>query len=227
MAGMTTAMRWALGLIMAVMLAVVPFVYYRSVYMDTKRLRVVQDGVLYRSGQLSADGFINAFNRYGIRTVINAQDEVPDPDVPGNWFNGRTIKESKLCEEMGVRYVHLPPSLVSRRRVPGDRPDTIDEFLAIMDDPHNHPVLLHCRAGLHRTGVLAAVFRMEYEQPFGWGQIETLEKESPRRWTPLEAMAELKEHGFGQFFCTTANDYVVQYVLTYRPGIRKPTKAAE
>lgn len=224
---MTTSTRWALGLAMAAVLAVVPVVYYRSVYMDTKRLRVVKEGELYRSGQLSADGFTQAVLRYGIRTIINAQDEVPDPDVPGNWFNSRTKKESQVCEELGVRYVHLPPGLVSRRRVPGARPDAIDQFLEIMDDPHNHPVLLHCRAGLHRTGVLAAVFRMEYEQPFGWGQIEGAVNEPPRRWTPLEAMAELKEHGFGQFFCTTANDYIVQYVLTYRPGLRKSVKSAE
>ena len=224
---MTTAMRWALGLTMATVLSVVPFVYYRSVYMDTKRLRVVAEGKLYRSGQLSMDGFIRAIDRYGIRTIINAQDELPDPDVPGNWFDSRTIKESKLCEELGVRYVHLPPGLISRRRVPGARPAAIDQFLEIMDDPANHPVLLHCRAGLHRTGVLAAVFRMEYEQPFGWGQVEALEDEPPHRWTQQEAMAELKEHGFGQFFCTTANDYIVQYVLTYRPGVRKKAKVAE
>jgi protein tyrosine phosphatase (PTP) superfamily phosphohydrolase (DUF442 family) len=216
-----------MALTMASVLTVVPVVYYRSVYMDTKRLRVVYPGVLYRSGQLSADGFAQAINRYGIRTIINAQDELPDPDVPQNWFDSRTLKESQLCKEMGVRYVHLPPGLISRRRVPGARPDAIDEFLEIMDDPHNHPVLLHCRAGLHRTGVLAAVFRMEYDQPFGWSENEAAEMEQPRRWTQLEAMAELKEHGFGQFFCTTANDYIVQYVLTYRPGLRKTPKAAE
>jgi tyrosine-protein phosphatase SIW14 len=222
-----TKIRWALGLTMVAMLTVVPFVYYRSVYTDTKRLRVVEPGVLYRSGQLSADGFTHAVLRYGIRTIINVQDEVPDPDVLGNWFDSRTIKESQLCEELGVRYVHLPPGLVSRREVPNARPEAIDQFLAIMDDPANHPVLLHCRAGLHRTGVLAAVFRMEYEQSYGWSQIEALEEEPPHRWTQLEAMAELKEHGFGQFFCTSANDYIVQYVLSYRPGLRRSAKSAE
>ena len=58
-------------------------------------------------------------------------------------------------------------------------------------------------------------------------RIEALEDEPPHRWTQLEAMAELKEHGFGQFFCTSANDYIVQYVLSYRPGLRRSAKSAE
>ncbi|OAI54806.1 hypothetical protein AYO44_03010 [Planctomycetaceae bacterium SCGC AG-212-F19] len=207
---MATATRWVLGVGLAMMLTVGPFVYYRAYYTDMKRLRVVEPGVLYRSGQLSADGFITAIDRLGIRTIINAQDELADPDVAGNLFNSRTIRESELCKQLCVRYVHLPPDLVSRRTVPGARPGAIERFLEIMDDPANHPVLIHCRAGLHRTGVLCAVYRMEYQ---GWSQ--------------LDAMAEMKEHGFGQFFCTTANDYVTQYVLTFQPGRRKVKSLAE
>jgi protein tyrosine phosphatase (PTP) superfamily phosphohydrolase (DUF442 family) len=207
---MAKATRWVLSVMLAVTLTVVPFVYYRAYYADMKRLRVVEPGVLYRSGQLSADGFTNAVLRLGIRTVINAQDELADPDVVGNWFNSRTIPESELCRQLGLRYVHIPPDLVTRRKVPGARPEAIEKFLEVMDDPANHPVLIHCRAGLHRTGVLCAVYRMEYQG-----------------WTQLAAMNEMKEQGFGQFFCTTANDYVTQYVLTFQPGVRRVKSLAE
>jgi tyrosine-protein phosphatase SIW14 len=78
-----------------------------------------------------------------------------------------------------------------------------------MDDPTNYPVLIHCRAGLHRTGVLAAVYRMEYD---GIGS--------------EEAIQELKAHGFGEWPCTSANDYIKQYILTYRRGLRNPVAAA-
>jgi protein tyrosine/serine phosphatase len=169
----------------------------------------VQPGVLYRSGQLSADGFTAAVLRLGIRTVVNAQDDVPDPDVIANWLDRQTIKESELCRQLGVHYIQLAPDLISRRQVPQQRPAAIDRFLEIMDDPVNYPVLLHCRAGLHRTGVLCAVFRMEYQD---WGR--------------LEAMDELKEQGFGRTFCTSANDYITQYVLSYRPRLRNSRSAA-
>src|SRR5205085_2218282 len=59
------------------------------------------------------------------------------------------------------------------------------------------------RAGLHRTGCMAAIYRMEYEG-----------------WTPEQAVEEMKTHGFGDVACTAANDYVYQYVLTYRRGLR-------
>ncbi len=61
-----------------------------------------------------------------------------------------------MCARLGVRYVFMPPALIHRKQVPEHRPETIDEFLKLMDDPESYPVLLHCRAGLHRTGVLVA-----------------------------------------------------------------------
>jgi hypothetical protein len=72
-----------------------------------------------------------------------------------------------------------------------------------MDDPANYPVLLHCRAGLHRTGVMVEVYRQEYEG-----------------CSPREAIGDLKENGFGEWPCSAANDYIAQYILNYRPGLR-------
>ena len=80
----------------------------------------------------------------------------------------------------------------------------IDEFLSLMDNPANRPVLLHCKAGLHRTGVLVAVYRMEYDG-----------------WDPLAAVEELKANGFGDVACTAANDYIQQYVLNYKPRTQR------
>jgi protein tyrosine phosphatase len=101
---------------------------------------------------------------------------------------------------LGVKYVHLEPDLCSNRTDPACRPAVIDQFLAVLDDPANRPVLLHCKAGLHRTGVLAAVYRMEYEG-----------------WDALTALTELKAHGFGDTAATAANDYIQQYIVNYHP----------
>jgi protein tyrosine/serine phosphatase len=190
---------------MAMLVTAVPFVYFRMEYTHGKRLREVTPAVLYRCGQLSIDGFVEAVDRYGIRTIINAQDEYPDPDIERSFWDRATVKESELCRELGVRYVHLPPDLIPRRQVPANRPAAIERFLAIMDDPANLPVLVHCRAGLHRTGVLAAVYRMEYQG-----------------WTHEQAIHELRDMGFGEFVSSSANDYITQYILTYRRGQRNP-----
>jgi hypothetical protein len=202
---MDKVVRWLLVAAIVLIVGVGPVVYYRSVYAYAKRLREVEPGRLYRAGQMTADGLADAVRRLHIRTVINVQDEFPDPDLDRTFWRPGTVKERALCESLGVRYVHLKPELISRRLVPLCRPPVIEEFLAVMDDPDSYPVLLHCHAGLHRTGVLAAVYRMEYQG-----------------WTREQAWQEMRAHGFGPWVGTAANDYVTQYVLTYRRGVRRP-----
>lgn len=197
-------LRWTMGLGLAVTVVAVPVFHYRWSYVHTKRLREVDPGKLYRSGQMTVAGFREAVDRYHIRTIVNAQDEFPDPDIALDYAGVRTVKERELCQELGVKYVFLAPDLIPRRQVPGRRPEAIDRFLDLMDDPNNYPVLVHCKAGLHRTGVLVAVYRMEYS-----------------RWPLRDAVHDLKANGFGDSACTSANDYIVQYLLAYRPGVRE------
>ena len=202
---MSAPQRWTLGLLVAALVTVVPVVHYRWVYTHSKRLREVTPGILYRSGEMTAAGFREAVALYHIRTIVNLQDEYPDPDVCKGYFYGGTIKESELCRRLGVGYVYIAPDLIAPRLVPGQRPVAIDRFLALLDDPANRPVLIHCRAGLHRTGIMTAVYRMEYEG-----------------WTRRQAIQELKANGFGEWPCTSANEYIMQYILTYQRGLRIP-----
>src|ERR1700687_3273226 len=207
---MPAFLRWTLGVVIAFLVLAVPTVYYRWEYTHSKRLREVVPGRFYRSGQMTAAGFEDAVGRYHIRTIINLQDEYPDPKVNVGYFTMRSIHERELCRRLGVRYVFVAPDLVSRHKMRTDRPRAIDQFLAVMDDQSNYPVLIHCRAGLHRTGVMAAVYRMEYEG-----------------WTRAQAIWEMKTHGFGEWPCTTANDYITQYIDTFKPGIRNDPALAD
>jgi protein tyrosine phosphatase (PTP) superfamily phosphohydrolase (DUF442 family) len=191
--------RGALLVAIVFVVVVVPFVYYRATYAHAKRLRVVAPGRLYRSGQMTVAGFEDAVRRYGIRLIVNLQDEYPDPDVSCGYFDRSSVKETDICRRLGVRYVFLSLDTLPRRQVPAHRPAAIEEMLRLFDDESNYPMLIHCRAGLHRTGCMAAIYRMEYEG-----------------WTPEQAVEEMKTHGFGDVACSAANDYVYQYVLTYR-----------
>jgi tyrosine-protein phosphatase SIW14 len=193
----------ALSALVGLIVVVWPIVEYRNVYAFNKRLREVTPGRVYRCGEMNAEGFAETVARLKIHTVLNLQDDYPDPDVCQSFWDWSTVKESALCQRLGVQYVLIKPDLIQRRLTPQERPAAVDEFLQLMDDENAYPVLIHCKAGLHRTGVMTAVYRMEYEG-----------------WSPAEAYRELKAHGFGDWVCTSANDYVNEYVLQYRRGLR-------
>jgi protein tyrosine/serine phosphatase len=178
----------------------VPFLYYRYTLEHTKRLRPIVDGKLYRCGCLTADGFRDAFDKFKIKTVITCWDEDPDPVLYNNRFSREAIKESDLCKSLGVDYRFIYVELLPDHRAGKERPPAIDEFLKVMDTPEAFPVLIHCKAGLHRTGVMTAVYRMEYEG-----------------WSREDALRELRTHGFGHWTANASNDYILQYVMPYRP----------
>jgi hypothetical protein len=190
-------------LLIGALVTAAPFIYYRYGYTYAKRLRVVDSGLVYRSGCMTAPGFREALTTLKIRTVLNLQDEAPDPDLAEGYFTAESIPESQLCKEMNVNYVFICLDTLDRKQAETGRPAAIEQFLTLMDNPDNYPVLIHCRAGLHRTGCLVALYRMEYDH-----------------WSMEQALNELKANGFGEYASTKANDYIAQYVVNYQPGIR-------
>ncbi len=109
----------------------------------------VKRGVLYRSGQLSAEQLTEAVRRYGIRTVVNFQ-----------WPGEEMKAERELARRLGVDFVNLP--------MPGDglgEEWQFREVLKLIDKPEQRPVLVHCARGTCRTGASVAFYRFERD---GW-----------------------------------------------------------
>jgi hypothetical protein len=46
-------------------------------------------------------------------------------------------------------------------------------------------------------------------------------------WSRLRAWDELRAHGFGETRCFGDNPYITQYLLDYRPGVRKTVAGAK
>jgi len=197
------ALQWSLALLMTAILGGVPFWYFRERYNYGKRLRVVEPGKVYRSGQMTAEGLDDAIRHFRFRTIINFQNETPDPLL------GPGLPESEFCRQRGVRYVFLPPDLVDPWLMDCQQPEAIDQFLELMDNPANYPVLLHCKAGLHRTGIMVALYRMEYDG-----------------WPVQRAIHELQANGFGRDPCTVRNYYISQYLTDYHPRAAKGRRAS-
>ena len=200
---------WALGVAVLAVLVGVPIAHHRTGYVQHKRLRVVTDGRVYRSGQMTADGFRDAIRRYGIKTVINLQDDNSetdaderDPSLRHSPFDKSKELESEVVVAAGARYLQFDGNSVNAAGTRG-RPKQVDDFLKVLDDEDSYPVLYHCAAGLHRTGWMTAVYRMEYEKR-----------------TRAEVLSELRANGFGDFKATDANVYIKLYIFDFQPGVR-------
>jgi len=146
----------AFGVFIAAFVTLTPFLY-RSYHNRTFRnVRVVKDGVLYRSAQLTIPGLQRLVYDYGIKTVVCLRNGAKPNDQA----------EEAYCKANSINFVRIAPRSWSLQ---DDGSAPVDVGLAmfrdVMKDEKNYPVLLHCFAGTHRTGAYTAVYRMDFE---GW-----------------------------------------------------------
>jgi protein tyrosine/serine phosphatase len=80
-------------------------------------------------------------------------------------------------------------------------PAAVRKALSVMTDPANQPVFVHCQHGKDRTGLVAAVYRMEVDG-----------------WSEAEAEAEMEAFGFHEVWFQLKK-FVRQYPEDHK-GIR-------
>ena len=184
-----------LGTVVAGLVVGVPLVYSAHQQNHLRNLRVVEDGVLYRSGQLSPTGFERILHDYGIKTVITLRTvRTPGLPYPDGW-------EKDICDARNLKHVRIIPRVWGadeKGEIPAE--ESVRQFLEVMDDPANQPVLVHCFAGIHRTGTMCAIFRMEYQG-----------------WPADRAITEMQVCGFNP---EDMHEHIAGYLRSYRPRVR-------
>jgi protein tyrosine/serine phosphatase len=119
-------------------------------------LYLVEPG-LYRSAQPSAAGF-RELEALGIKSVL---------DVSGGDLDVAGAKGTK------IKLFHVPMTAF------GLRDSRVLEALAILSDPANRPLLIHCHHGADRTGAMVALYRVLFQG-----------------WTREDAVREMAEGGY-------------------------------
>lgn len=184
--------RTVCGVTAAAVVVAGPLLYGADRQQHRRNFRVVEDGVLYRSGQLSPAGMDRVIADYDIKTVVSLRaNRDPGGPSPDAW-------EEDVCRARKLNYVRLVPKVWDASEsgeIPADA--NVKRFVEVMADPANHPVLVHCFAGIHRTGTLVAVFRMERH-----------------RWPADRAMAEMEFCGFDP---ADMHEHIAGYLKSYRP----------
>lgn len=107
---------------------------------------VVDPGVLMRCGQPRLRELEEIRRRFGLKTIVCACHP-----LRGRWFR----KQKAWCEQRGVDFIHMP---LSDRAGPAN--EVFDRFADIVRNPRAHPVLVHGEQGIHRTGILSALYRL-------------------------------------------------------------------
>jgi tyrosine-protein phosphatase SIW14 len=115
------------------------------------------DDTVYRSGQPAPDGYEEA-RAMGIKSVVNLRHD--------------------LYEDLQVKSAGLVSIEVRIVVENFTEADVVKALKAIQRAPK--PVLVHCKAGTFRTGVIMAMYRIVFQG-----------------WTKKEAEAELVKGGFG------------------------------
>ncbi|HEY1186771.1 MAG TPA: dual specificity protein phosphatase family protein [Gemmata sp.] len=172
---MRARLRFVLGVTAAALVVAAPLVYSAHDSRHLRNFRVVENGVLYRSGQPTPTGLDRVIREYGIKTVVTLR-----ASKRNTYDSPQDAWEEDVCAARGLNHVRIVPRVWGadeKGEIPAEQ--AVQEFLAVMEKKENHPVLVHCFAGIHRTGTMCAVFRMQYHG-----------------WSAERAMAEMQLYGF-------------------------------
>ena len=136
--------RWARALLL---IALIPSLALGVFVLDLvvhHNFHVVSPGVMYRSGQMSGAAFTQTIREHGIKSIVNLRGAA----VGEGWYTAE-ISASAAC---GVQHFDFP--LSATRELKNEE---MDEILALIDRAPK-PVLIHCKSGSDRTGLIGALY---------------------------------------------------------------------
>jgi len=168
--------------------------YWYFIQVALPHFGTVREGMLYRSGQPRGVG-LTWVKHYGIRTLINLRK----PHSDG------TPEERAYAAENDLNFYNF-----SIGRSHEDIERTVERFLTIVDDKSNWPILVHCSRGKERSGVLSAVFRIEYD-----------------RWPNEQALQETYRLGLEEGHMPIPENFIRNYRARWDDNGKAPTKSSE
>ena len=104
------------------------------------------DDNFYRGAQPTESDY-KALKTFGISTIIDLRSD-------------HESYAKSAAEAAGLKYYLIPMDGVS---APSDQ--DVAQFLKIANDPTTGKFYVHCKAGIHRTGTMGAVYRITHD---GW-----------------------------------------------------------
>jgi len=113
---------------------------------ETGNFHPITCGEAYRSAQLDSDQLSYYIKKYDIKSILNLRGK--NADAP--WYR----EEVSTCGKRTV--AHYDISLSSSRQ---PTEEDVGKLIAIFESAPR-PILIHCKAGADRTGLVAALWKI-------------------------------------------------------------------
>lgn len=108
---------------------------------------VVEEGVFYRSAQLSGPQFEERIKANGIRTIINLRGN----NAGQPWYDA----EIRASQAAGVQHIDLALSAIR------ELTDEQLQRLTALLQGSQRPILVHCEGGADRSGIASALYKIK------------------------------------------------------------------
>jgi protein tyrosine/serine phosphatase len=119
---------------------------YVLYFEEQGNFHMITPGEAYRSGQLNGDELKYYIKKYNIKSVFSLRGGNANAD----WYR----EETKICIDNRVAYYSIA---LSARHEPSEK--DIKEITEIFSSAPR-PVLIHCKGGADRTGLVAAMWKV-------------------------------------------------------------------
>jgi len=143
-------------LIVVALLVVVGVGYYVWAININHNFKTISEGKVYKSGVIPPDQIADYIEKYHIKSVVDLRRPGTNDLVNNPEKTPELAAEKAAVEKAGTKYFD-----VGSEQIPDQA--TLDRFYAVMDDPANYPVLIHCHHGEGRAPLFSAVYKIEYE----------------------------------------------------------------
>jgi tyrosine-protein phosphatase SIW14 len=140
---------------------------------EIQRLMELEAGAIYRGSQPQTTEDYQKLKSMGIKTIINLR------------WDASVTKSNQEASAHRFHFLNFP---IKATDYPNN--NQIQEIFEVLNDSRNHPIFIHCQFGKDRTGLVAALYRVLYQN-----------------WKPQQARNEWIQMGFAVRFLRNLDQY--------------------
>jgi tyrosine-protein phosphatase SIW14 len=143
---------------------------------EIQRFIELEEGKIYRGSQPTEDQDYRLLKSLGVKTIVNLR------------WDTSVEKSKEMAKKYGFKFINLP---MKASEWPNN--ETVDTALKNIKSRAHQPVFLHCQHGKDRTGLIAALYRVETQ-----------------KWEPNDARQEWIGMGFSVKWLRELDKYFLQ-----------------